>query len=94
MLTTRVVAQLTPAKERLVHPLEDSWCRINFVCGKKSSGLKSDEQGAQTTSLPCPVHCTGHVSIRKLRTMVGKCAGTLSSINHMCLWKGSGTDCN
>ena len=65
MLTTRAVKQLTPAKERLVQPLEDSWCCINFVCGKKSSGLRSVEREGQATSPLCPIHRAVHASFKK-----------------------------
>ena len=44
MLTTDVFSQLTLAKEPLLHPLKDSCCPINFVRGKKSSGLRPGER--------------------------------------------------
>ena len=70
MFTTNVVAQLTPVKQRLM--LEDFWCRINFVRGEKSSGLRSDERGGQVTSPPYPIHCAEHMSFKKLRTLTGE----------------------
>ena len=85
MLNTGVVAVLTPAKERLVHPLKDSWCRINFVHDKKSSVLRSGKRGGQATRPPNMIHCVGHVSFKKLHIMMGKCAETPSCINHMSL---------
>ena len=33
MLNTRVIAQSKPVKERMMHPLEDSWNHVNFVRG-------------------------------------------------------------
>ena len=94
MLTTRVVAQLTSTKELLVHSLKDSWYNINFVCSKKSSGLRSDERGVQATNSPCSIHRAGHGLFKKLQTMMEICAGTPSCINHMHLWMWSGTAYN
>ena len=93
MLTRRVVVLLTLEKERMVHPLEDSWCHMNFVRSKMSSGLRSGDRGGPATSLPCPIHCAGHVSFKKFRTMMGKCVGIPSLINYMRLLMGSGTAC-
>ena len=38
--TTRVVAQLIPATERLAHLLETSWCHVNFVNGNNDSSYE------------------------------------------------------